>query len=137
MQVNSIPACNSYQYHEKECQTGTAAAPLMQVASIPACDSFQHSEGKCQKDTAAAPLAQRNSIPACTSFECHKKDQSQIIDLQTEVESDPICSSAGCIKKDAATHPQDYFVPNFGMDHDIIDSQHSERITSDKLGHQW
>ena len=40
--------------------------------------------------------------------------------------SDPICSSAfpGCpTKKEAASHPKDYKVPNFGMDHDIIDTQ--------------
>ena len=40
-------------------------------------------------------------------------------DLKTE--SDPICSSAGCAgpkaTKGAATHPMNYFVPNFGRDH--------------------
>ena len=74
MQVSSesIPACNSYQYHEKKCETKTAAAPLMQVNS--------------------------ESIPACTSFECQKRDQSQVIDTGrlAQMYSDPICSSAAC-----------------------------------------
>jgi hypothetical protein len=41
---------------------------------------------------------------------------------QQEQKSDPICSSAEpeCWKsKDKAGHPVDYFVPNFGLDHDI------------------
>ena len=39
-------------------------------------------------------------------------------DVKAETESDPICSSAGCIgpkaTKGAKTHPMNYFVPNFG-----------------------
>ena len=56
--AQSIPACNSHQYHEGKCEKETAAAPLMQVNSIPACNSYQFHEGKCEKETAAAPLMQ-------------------------------------------------------------------------------
>ena len=125
MQKESIPACNSF-----ECQKETAAAPLMQTKSIPACNSFE-----CQKETAAAPLMQVQSVPNCTSFECKNKDQSQLIYAQTS--SDPICSSAGCVSKQKASHPTDYFVPNFGMDQDIMDSQSHEAKSSEKLGHTW
>jgi len=111
MQVNSIPACNSYQYHEKKCETETAAAPLMQI----------------------------DSIPACTSFECKKRDQSQVIDTDrfAQMGSDPICHSAGCPEQKKAEFPKDYRVPDFGLDHDIIDSQKHEKLTEQKLKHQW
>ena len=42
------------------------------------------------------------------------------------MQSDPICSSAGCVSKQKASHPMDYFVPNFAVDQDIIDSQNNE-----------
>jgi len=62
-----------------------------------------------------------DSIPACTSVECKTRDQSQII--YTQVESDPICASSGCPpNRHKEDHPVDYYVPNFGMDAEIIDS---------------
>merc|ERR1712046_159641 len=46
-----------------------------------------------------------------------------------KVESDPICSSAGCTqykqKKTPLGYDLDYFVPNFGVDSDILDTTHS------------
>jgi len=42
--------------------------------------------------------------------------------LQLDAESDPICSSAGCTQYEHPKkkgYPMDYFVPNFGKDHDI------------------
>tara|TARA_B110000285_G_scaffold226539_1_gene286467 strand:+ start:809 stop:1069 length:261 start_codon:yes stop_codon:yes gene_type:complete len=42
-----------------------------------------------------------------------------------QLDSDPICSSAGCTQYKAPevkTHPMDYFVPNFGVDHHIEES---------------
>lgn len=140
MQVNaeSIPACNSHQYNEKKCKVETAAAPLMQVASIPACNSHQYNEKKCETKTAAAPLMQisSDSIPACTSYECKKRDASQSyfdVQMDAEMSSDPVCSSAGCMSKEKASHPVDYFVPNFGLDRDIIDSQSHEATAAAKL----
>jgi len=48
--------------------------------------------------------------------------------------SDPICSSAGCNYKSAkSAHPMDYFVPNFGMDQDIMDSQSHESASRTTL----
>ena len=60
---SSIPACNSYQHANKECEVATAAAPLMQVSSssIPACNSYQHANKECEVATAAAPLMQVSS----------------------------------------------------------------------------
>jgi len=54
-----------------------------------------------------------------------------------QTSSDPVCSSAGCPNNKKATHPMDYFVPNFGMDQDIMDSQSHEAQSSTKLNHTW
>jgi len=61
------------------------------------------------------------------------------VDIQ--MESDPICSSSGCdqYKQPAGTPPppMDYFVPNFGMDHDIIATGDNEKVASALVGHAW
>lgn len=53
-------------------------------------------------------------------------NNSGLVQLDAEVESDPICASSGC---DQYKHPEapeepprDYFVPDFGVDHDILHS---------------
>lgn len=54
--------------------------------------------------------------------------------VQTQVESDPICHSAGCTqylhpkppKKDQ--YPMDYFVPNFGRDPDVLTTFNSLNV---------
>lgn len=57
--------------------------------------------------------------------------------LQTE--SDPICSSAGCTQykhpEPPKGPPMDYPVPDFGVDHEIINSMEDERLASSMLGH--
>lgn len=44
-------------------------------------------------------------------------------DTLINLQSDPICSSAGCTQykqpEGEATWPMNYFVPDFGVDHDI------------------
>jgi hypothetical protein len=46
-----------------------------------------------------------------------------IANVMLDMQSDPICSSAGCTQykqpEGDAGHPMDYFVPDFGVDHDI------------------
>ena len=58
-----------------------------------------------------------------------------------QLDSDPICSSAGCdqYKQKAGPpgHPMDYFVPNFGVDHHIAESEASEKWASEETGHKW
>jgi len=59
---------------------------------------------------------------------------------EVQLASDPICSSAGCTEyknKSVPTYPMDYFVPNFGMDHDIKKSENSEEWASKEVGHTW
>jgi len=55
--------------------------------------------------------------------------------------SDPICSSAGCTQYE---HPKeddgikrDYFVPDFGKDHLLKQSDSSISYAEGKLGHKW
>tara|TARA_B110000285_G_scaffold221619_1_gene274821 strand:+ start:151 stop:537 length:387 start_codon:yes stop_codon:yes gene_type:complete len=61
------------------------------------------------------------------------------VDIQ--MESDPICSSAGCSQykqpEGPPQHPMDYFVPNFGMDKDIIATETDEKVASALVGHAW
>lgn len=63
-----------------------------------------------------------------------------LANVQLQSESDPICSSAGCTQYKhpaAETHPMDYFVPDFGQDHDIDHSISNEKIASKIVGHKW
>ena len=61
------------------------------------------------------------------------------VDIQ--MESDPICSSAGCDQykqpEGPPQHPMDYFVPNFGMDHDVLATETDEKVASALVGHAW
>ena len=34
-------------------------------------------------------------------------------------------------------HDKDYFVPNFGVDHDIITTESNLKNAETKLSHQW
>ena len=57
------------------------------------------------------------------------------------MQSDPICSSAGCSQykqpEGPPDHPMDYKVPNFGMDKEIIGSIDDEKVASALVGHAW
>lgn len=55
-----------------------------------------------------------------------------------QLDSDPICSSAepGCNQPIPKSHPVDYFVPNFGVDHDIKDLQHNLASAEKLYGHR-
>jgi hypothetical protein len=60
-------------------------------------------------------------------------------DADIKTESDPICSSAGCPKNyaTAATHPMNYFVPNFGRDKNINETWGSLDWAEQSLDHKW
>ena len=57
------------------------------------------------------------------------------------MESDPICASSGCDQykqpEGPPQHPMDYFVPNFGMDKDVLATQADEKVASALVGHAW
>jgi hypothetical protein len=70
-QKESIPACNSYQYANGECEKATVTAKWdvpkatethhgaykygNLAQSVPACNSYQHANGECEKKSATAP----------------------------------------------------------------------------------
>lgn len=54
-----------------------------------------------------------------------------------QLESDPICSSAGCKKTKSKKHPMDYFVPNFGRDTDILATENSLDVAQKTTNHTW
>jgi hypothetical protein len=54
-----------------------------------------------------------------------------------QLESDPICSSAGCKKLKNKKYPIDYFVPNFGRDADILSVENSLDIAQRQRNHTW
>jgi len=60
--------------------------------------------------------------------------------VNTNTESDPICSSAGCNqylhKAPALGYPINYGVPNYGEDHDIKDLKHNLAIVERDLKHK-
>ena len=61
--------------------------------------------------------------------------------VNADVESDPICSSAGCTqykhKKKALGYKINYSVPNFGRDHDINDNFASLSLAEGMIGHTF
>jgi hypothetical protein len=63
-----------------------------------------------------------------------------LVQTDSNLDSDPICSSAGCDqykhKKKPRGYDINYPVPNFGVDHDIIDNHHSLEISEGALGHK-
>lgn len=63
------------------------------------------------------------------------------VDAEINLESDPICSSAGCTQykhpAGPAGHPVDYFVPNFGQDHEIKAGFNAIKQAEKQLGVEW
>jgi len=70
----------------------------------------------------------------------HKWVIAMQTDADMNVESDPICSSAGCTqykhKKAARGYDINYPVPNFGVDKDILDNHASLALSEGALSHK-
>jgi len=65
------------------------------------------------KNAQAKAFAQKQSIPACNSADFPK--------CVKEAET----AAPQKLQKDMDEHDKDYFVPNFGVDHDIISTQNN------------
>ena len=63
-----------------------------------------------------------------------KEDVQIEADVETEADREPLLSWK---PKAPKTHPMNYFVPNFGVDHEIASSQTHERAAEDRLKHKW
>lgn len=56
------------------------------------------------------------------------------IEADTETDREPLLTWAPKVPK---THPMNYPVPNFGIDHDIAHSQNHEKAAEKSLKHKW
>jgi hypothetical protein len=73
---------------------------------------------------------------SASSYNYHDRD----VFVQLDEQSDPICSSAGCTQfkhPELKSHPMDYPVPNFGVDHDILASHSALNAAEKQLKHTW
>ena len=86
------------------------------------------------------PALSEDMVTNQTSMKIAENQYGNPISM-VQLQSDPICSSAGCTQykqpDGPKPHPMDYFVPNFGMDHDVVASENNEKIASALVGHSW
>jgi len=80
----------------------------------------------------------RDSLKNLSDTETTLKHKYELLQL----ESDPICSSAGCGQykhpdSKEVSYPQDYGVPSFGMDRDVMGSLDNLKVAEGVVGHQW
>ena len=74
------------------------------------------------------------------SFDKVPKVDAEFKLMQKASDSDPICSSAGCtqyLHPQPPSHPMNYPVPDYGVDHDIIGTQASIKTAEGSTGNQW
>ena len=83
-------------------------------------------------------------VPTAISKDAYtyKKAQTSAPDadqqVQLDEQSDPICPSSGCdTKKKKAAYPTDYFVPNFGRDHEMNANDGSLAWAEKQHKHKW
>jgi len=86
------------------------------------------------------PKLDKDVITSQRSLVNAEESLGKTFDIQLDSSSDPICSSAGCYqynhpKTNATVIPRDYFVPNFGVDHDVMGTANSIKIAEDQLKH--
>jgi len=60
-----------------------------------------------------------------------------MVQLDSNVEREPLMANVGIPKKKVGGHPTNYFVPDFGMDEDIISTQKSIKTQKEKFGLKW
>jgi len=94
-----------------------------------------------------SPKLDRDMHDAATNLDLvegklgHKYEPWTFVQTQTDIESDPICSSAGCNqykhpKKDPG-YDKDYPVVNLGVDREIKDDHENLPIAEKIVGHHW
>ena len=68
-------------------------------------------------------------------------NDNENVQLDAKMESDPICSSAGCTqykhKKKSLGYDINYFVPHFGADTEINESKASLATAEEMIGHKF
>lgn len=86
------------------------------------------------------PVQDENGVWGVPGPDVNRPYTKAFVQTDAKVESDPICSSAGCnyaSEKGPKTHPMNYFVPNFGADHGITQTHESLDWAENSLRHRW
>ena len=109
-------------------------------------DSLKHmKDQEADKGAWTLPRDKEGKIispyPSNNTLATEKKPAAKAaLAVAADIQSDPICSSAGCTQYEhpkLETYPMDYPVANFGVDHDIKASQtHTDQVEK-SLGYTW
>jgi hypothetical protein len=59
------------------------------------------------------------------------------LDSNVQADREPLMAKVGVPKKSVGGHPTNYFVPDFGMDEDIITTQANIKAQKEKAGLKW
>lgn len=76
-------------------------------------------------------------MPEAADNKSYTYNAAQLDTEDVQLESDPVCSSAGCVSNQKFSHPVDYKVANFGKDHNINQSDESLAWAEKQLNHKW
>lgn len=83
----------------------------------------------------------QDSLTGAWTLPSAKDAKYGLLQMETDLRDDPICSSAGCVQykhpKEKPDHDIDYFVPSYGKDHDRIHTDASLNTAENMLGHKW
>ena len=81
------------------------------------------------------------NVPGAADNASYSYKANVQLEADVNLESDPICNSAGCTQYLHANkklpYPVDYPVPNFGQDGHIKDSFENLDLAEKQLGHKW
>jgi len=121
VQVASIPACNSV-----ECKTETAAPNKLQKDQDPWDKDYAVPNFGVDHD-----IIDSHASDALAGAYCKTGNCGQQWNVAAQVASIPACNSVECktetaahakLQKDTDPWDKDYPVPNFGVDHEILDT---------------
>jgi hypothetical protein len=83
----------------------------------------------------------QDSLTGAWTLPSAKDSKYGLLQMESQLGDDPICSSAGCSQykhpKQKDDHKIDYFVPSYGKDHDRIHTDDSLNTAENMLGHKW
>ena len=83
----------------------------------------------------------QDSLTGAWTLPSAKDSKYGLLQMESQLGDDPICSSAGCSQykhpKQKDDHKIDYFVPSYGKDHDRIHTDASLNTAENMLGHKW
>jgi len=91
-------------------------------------------------DTQAHLKSVQNTLGHSWTLKKNKDGEYVYPSAMMQARSDPICNSSGCtqyLHPEKDDYPKDYFVPDFGLDHDIVTTQSNTANAEADLKHTW